>query len=194
MAPEEAWQARRREDVVSFFLNEHNFIHEKRLQKLIFLADLHSLQTTGKRLLDADFKPYYHGVFSDMISAGLQSMKGLLSQPDVAPDGRTTIVFLKPPKPYPTKTLGRAELNILRETFEAYKALTNEDLAELGKHSLLWDSAEFAQPFDYETYARDPAMRLTAEMAAAFENTEMAIERGTLKQYDSVEAMWAAMG
>ena len=70
-------KAEKLDNVIRYLLNQHSFLHEKRIQKLVFLADLQMLQTTGKRLVEADFKPYYHGVYSDDVLLALQSMADL---------------------------------------------------------------------------------------------------------------------
>ena len=187
----EGEMASKLEDVIRHLLNRSNYLHEKRIQKLIFLADLYCLQTTGRRLVAANFKPYHYGVHSDDVSLALQSMEGLRVSADTSPDGTPTVVFLRPSKPYATPHLTAHDRKILDEALVAYSRLTNEQLAQIGKTTLLWESTEFGQLFDYELYLKDPASRLSPEMMKAFEAAERAVSRGKLKKYATVEEMWA---
>jgi hypothetical protein len=186
-----ASDASRLEDLIRYFLNHHTYLHEKRIQKLIFLADLHSIETRGRRLVEADFKRYYHGVYSDRVSLALQSLEGVQARPDVAPDGSPTVVFLRPPRPLATPTLGPDEIAILDEVLKAYKTCTTEDLAEIGKATLLWESAAFAQVLDYDAFLRDPATRTSPAMKDAFESALAERRRGRPKSYAGVDEMIA---
>jgi len=178
-------------DVIRSLLNRHTHLHEKRIQKLVFLADLHSIQTRGKRLVEADFKRYYHGVYSEMVSLKLQGLEGVDVRPDIAPDGSATLAFLKPKKALPTPHLLKEDLLILEETLRACKSLSTEELAEIGKTTLLWESAEFGQPLDYDSYLRDPSTRLSPEMRKAFDAAIEERKRARPKSFGSVDEMYA---
>jgi hypothetical protein len=182
----------RLEDVIRYLLNHHTYLHEKRIQKLIFLADLHSIQSRGKRLVDADFKRYYHGVYSDRIALALQSLDGVQTRPDVGLDGAATFVFLRPRKPLLTPTLGPEDEAILKEVLAAYKACTTDDLAEIGKTTVLWETAEFDQQLDYDAFLKDPSSRLPPQMKDAFEAALAERKRGRPKAYADVDEMMAA--
>jgi hypothetical protein len=181
----------RLDDVIRYLLNHHTYLHEKRIQKLVFLADLHSIQTRGKRLVDAKFKRYYHGVYCDRISLALQSLDGVQTRPDIAPDGSPGFVFLRPKKPLGTPTLGPAEEAILSEVLAAYKGCTTDDLAEIGKATLLWKTAEFDQELDYEAFLKDPSSRLSPAMKDAFEGALVERRRGRPKSYADIDEMMA---
>lgn len=182
------------DNVIRYLLNQHSFLHEKRIQKLVFLADLQMLQTTGKRMVEADFKPFYHGVYSDDVLLSLQSMPDLKTGPDTAPDGRETVVFLREKRPYSVKGLTTDEKAVLDEIVSTYGRMSTDELAAIGKSTLLWESSDFGEPFDYAAYRSDPAMRVTPRMAKAFASTERLMAARKLKEYDTVEAMWADSG
>lgn len=182
---------RKLEDVIRFLLNHHTFLHEKRIQKLVFLADLHSIQTRGRRLVEADFKRYYHGVYSEKIALALQSLQGVDVRPDTGPDGAPTFVFLRPKKALPTPHITREDRKILEEILQAYKSLSTEELAQVGKSTLLWESAEFGEQLDYDAYLRDPSSRLTPQMKKAFEVAIEERRRGRPKTYATVDDMVA---
>lgn len=178
--------------MLRYLLNHHTFLHEKRIQKLVFLADLHSIQTRGTRLVDADFRRYYYGVYSERVALALQSLEGVSVRPDRGPDGSPTFVFLKPKEPLPTRRLTKEDEAILDEVLRAYKGVSTEDLAEMGKATLLWESAEFGQALDYEAYLKDPASRVTPAMKKAFESALAERRRARLKTFAGVDEMYAA--
>lgn len=176
------------EDLIKEILNRHSFLHEKRIQKLIFLADLHSIQTRGRRLVNADFKPYFHGVFSDDVHLALQNLKEARVSPDTAPDGRITIVFLGPEKPFKSR-LGKVDLQLLEDVLKAYKGLSTDELAQIGKHSLLWETTEHNEIFDYEAYMKNPASRTSPAMIRAYDATIRTATRQAPPAFDSIEAL-----
>jgi uncharacterized phage-associated protein len=175
-------------EVIKEVLNNHSYIHEKRIQKLLFLADLLSIQTRGNRLIDADFKPYYYGVFSDSVSLSLQSMKDVKTAVTRAPDGTDVLAFLKPDKPYKT-ALSTDQRKLVDETIVAYRQCSTEQLAEIGKHSLLWESSDHGQPFDYSKYLEDPTSRMSPAMTKAFVSAHRDSARGKLRTARTVREL-----
>jgi hypothetical protein len=176
------------EDVIKEILNAHSYIHEKRIQKLLFLADLYSIQTRGKRLIDADFKPYYYGVFSDKVSLALQTLSNVKTAFTEAPDGSEVLTFLRPEKPFRTG-MSAGDRKLIKLVLYVYRNQPTEMLADIGKHSLLWQSAEHGQPFDYAKYLADPAVRISPRMARAYHSARRAGLRGNLRTAPNVREL-----
>lgn len=179
-------ETERLQDFIRELLNRHSYLHEKRIQKLLFLADLHSIQMRGKRLFDADFKPYYYGVYSDDVSLALQSLGDAKVAAGTTAEGADILVFYKPDRPFKTN-LSAEEKRIIGETLSAYSGMTNEQLAQIGKHTVLWESREHGQPFDYESYLKNPLSRTPPAMVKAFVMAKAQEKAGKLHRAESVD-------
>lgn len=178
----------RLQEVIKELLNRHAYLHEKRIQKLVFLADLHSIQTRGKRLVEADYKPYYYGVYSDLVSVALQTLADVKVAVQQTVEGSETLVFYKSDKPFKTQ-LTPDDRRVIDEVMRTYATLSNEELAQIGKHTLLWESAEHGQPFDYESYLKDPLSRTPPAMVRAFEAAQKHAATGGLRVAKSVDEL-----
>jgi uncharacterized phage-associated protein len=181
----------RLEDVIRHLINLHNYLHEKRIQKLVFLADLRSIQSRGRRLVEADFKRYYHGVFSEQVALTLGSMQDLKTEPEMTLDNTVTVRYCRPDFPYQTPSLGEDDKRILNEIVAVYRKTTNEELADIGKSTRLWESVEFGQVFDYNSYLADPATPFSKGMGEAYERAVQQQQTGKLKTAPSVEELMA---
>ncbi len=175
-------------DVIRELLNRHAFLHEKRIQKLVFLADLHSIQTRGKRLVEVDFKKYYHGVYSEGIHLALQNLPDVRAAPETTIDGSETLVFLRPERPFPTQ-LSNEQLEVLTEATDAYRGFSTDQLAQIGKHTLFWENAEHGEEFDYAAYVADPSVRLSPAMGRAYDVAVEKQRKGELPAFSSAEAL-----
>lgn len=131
----------------------YNYLHEWRIQKLVFYADVLSLNRRGYRLTSAQFRKHYYGVFSDQVRDVLWHMADLDQRPDRTPTGRETVRFqvsgsLRVP------TLSKEDVRLIDEAHEATRDLSNEQLADWGKETTIWRVTEQGEPLDLESYAK----------------------------------------
>ncbi len=52
-------------EVVKGFLERYRYLHEYRIQKLVYLAEVVSVYERGRRLTELEFKPYMYGAYAD---------------------------------------------------------------------------------------------------------------------------------
>lgn len=139
------------QEVIRAFLQKYRFLHEWRLQKLIFYADLLSLSRRGKRITDVPYQRFHHGVYSENVKLALQQMDEVARIPDTTPDGKETVAFTLP-KTSRAPKLPREDLDLINEAHLATRSITNTDLAEWGKETSLWRGAKHGDVLDFEKY------------------------------------------
>jgi hypothetical protein len=142
----------RLQDVIRSFVARYNYLHEWRIQKLIFYADMLSLSRRGYRLTSAEFKKHFYGVFSSEIREELWKMTDLTQRPDKTPTGKETVRFqLQGSLSIPT--LSKEDIGLIDEAHEATRGLTNEQLADWGKETTLWRTTDQGATLDLRRYA-----------------------------------------
>lgn len=68
-------ESERLRQLIMGLLNRHRFLHQYRLQKLVYLAELlYTERTNGDRLTDARYKPYRFGAYSEDVDDMLQEV------------------------------------------------------------------------------------------------------------------------
>ena len=72
--------------MIRSFVARYRYLHEWRLQKLVFYADLLSLSRRGYRLTAAQFRRHHYGVYSEQVHEALMTMDNLESHEDRTPD------------------------------------------------------------------------------------------------------------
>jgi len=141
----------RLQDVIRSFVARYNYLHEWRIQKLVFYADMLSLSRRGYRLTSAEFKKHFYGVFSSEVREELWKMEDLTQRPDKTPTGKDTVRFqLQGSLSAPT--LSREDVSLIEEAHQATRELTNEQLADWGKETTLWRTTDQGATLDLRTY------------------------------------------
>jgi uncharacterized protein YwgA len=141
----------RLQDVIKSFVARYNYLHEWRIQKLVFYADLLSLSRRGYRLTSADFKKHFYGVFSSNIREELWKMSDLTQRPDKTPTGKDTKRFQLQGS-LVLSTLSKEDISLIEEAHEATRDLTNEQLADWGKETTLWRTTDQGALLDLRGY------------------------------------------
>lgn len=141
----------RLQDVIKSFVARYNYLHEWRIQKLVFYADLLSLSRRGYRLTSADFKKHFYGVFSSNIREELGKMTELDRRPDKTPTGKDTVRF-QLRRSLLVPTLSKEDICLIEEAHEATRDLTNEQLADWGKETTIWRTTDQGAPLDLRQY------------------------------------------
>ena len=141
-------------NVIRAYLKLYRYLHEWRIQKLLFYADVHSLNSRGTRLTRAPFKRYTYGVYSRAIATALSEMSDLKRSPDVAPDGRETVKYSLP-EGDKVSGISDEEWRIITEAHEATRAMTTQDIADWGKQTDLWRNSSFGDLLDFDRYAKE---------------------------------------
>lgn len=142
----------RLQDVIRSFVARYNYLHEWRIQKLVFYADLLSLSRRGYRLTSAKFTKHFYGVFSSDIREALRGMADLTRQPDKTPTGKITVRFQFQGSLH-IPTLSREDISLIEEAHQATRDVPNEQLADWGKETTLWRTTEQGALLDLQRYA-----------------------------------------
>lgn len=149
------------DDVVRGFLSHYNFLHEFRLQKLVYLADVIYKIASGDRLTNADFTPYMYGSYSEDLHKTLEELEKNEAIP-TEPDwqyGKTVTKFLgeKNPKvnsessPYKIDGgLDRPERELIEGIFQALEGVSSEDLGKWSKDTYLYENGDFGEDMPFE--------------------------------------------
>jgi uncharacterized phage-associated protein len=131
-------------EVIIEFLSKYEGLYEKRVQKLIFYAEVKTALKTGQRLTDATFMPYDYGPYSKAVRKALNELsdEGRVSIRDngqyaTALDGGD----LSPKKKY---LIGRLH--------EDTKRMSTDELVDRAKDTWLWKNFEYEEKMDFATY------------------------------------------
>ena len=142
----------RLQDVIRSFVARYNYLHEWRVQKLVFYADLLSLSRRGYRLTSAAFTKHFYGVFSSDIREALRSMADLTRRPDKTPTGRDTVRYQFQGSLH-VPTLSKEDIILIEEAHQATRDIPNEQLADWGKETTLWRTTDQGAVLDIQRYA-----------------------------------------
>lgn len=144
--------------LIEGLLEEHNFLHEYRLQKLVYLAELlYAERTDGDNLTDANFKPYRYGAYSEDVK---KKLKEISKNPEIKAEynrkyGNDTCTY----KPNNLNKNLPKEINELIEVvLNLSRHVSNEDLAKWSKSTYLFKETDYDDEMnfkDYIDYLRD---------------------------------------
>lgn len=142
------------EDLLVGFLSNYDFLHEYRLQKLVYAAELlHAEEEGGDPLVGAGFKPYMYGSYSERVADTLDaidSRRDIVVRPDFHHGKRTDAYRFDGGD---TPDLPDHAEDIVDRLHEATKSVTNEELAEWSKESWLYRETDYDEPMDFAEYA-----------------------------------------
>ena len=138
-------------EVIKEFLSYMDFAYNFRLQKQVFYGELWCLNNYGKRLTDADFKPYFHGSFSEDIETALEEMRadGEVEYVNVEKQDGWTFEYKR------HETGGRlspGKKEIIKEIYGEVRGLKSKQLAQLSKQNWLFRDTEMGESMDFDRY------------------------------------------
>ena len=134
-------------EVIREFLGHYSYLHEFRIQKLVYLLDLLSTLENNHRITDADFKPYMYGSYSEDIRDTLGELSSEIETELDLQHGEIT-----------TKYLGNSDGGAVRqETKELIERVVetadgekNTDLGKWSKDTWLYKSTEYGRQMNFE--------------------------------------------
>jgi len=140
------------QDLIMGFLSTHRFLHQFRLQKLIYLAELMYFEKHNKRLSDSEYRPYMYGAYSDDVDEALSELKshpGIKTETSHRYDGKKTSYSadLEPDLPDDVHALIQAVTNVTRK-------MSSEDLAEWSKSTYLFEETDFNDEMKFKEYKK----------------------------------------
>jgi uncharacterized protein YwgA len=144
-------------EIIKAFLRKYRYLHEFRLQKLVYLVEIISKLERKSRITDADYKPYMYGVFSQDVRDVLSDLESdLPNEPDWQ-YGKTTTKFIGAKGGVPAEKFQHQENDIdyewLDEVTEAIqtstKGISSEDLGKWSKNSWLYENTQYDSEMDF---------------------------------------------
>ncbi|AAV47143.1 unknown [Haloarcula marismortui ATCC 43049] len=140
------------QEVIKAFLQTHQFLHQYRLQKLIYLAELmYREKHEGRPLTEAEYKPYMYGAYSEDVDDTLSELRG---DPEVKAENQHRYRNSK------TTYKGEIEdLDIPSDVEDLVEVVTNmtrrmssDDLAQWSKSTYLFDETDYNDEMEFEKY------------------------------------------
>jgi len=144
--------------VLQEFLRHNHFLHEFRVQKLVYLADLVSKLKRGERLTDADFKPYMYGSYSENLRNTINSSQDELPTGKDRHYGNVTTVFYggntdkgRSAGVFEQPALQDEEAQeIIEAVLEAIDGWRSEELGDWSKESWLYENTPYDEEMDFD--------------------------------------------
>ncbi|NLV10698.1 DUF4065 domain-containing protein [Halomicrobium mukohataei] len=145
------------DDVIRGFLSRNEFLHEFRLQKLIYLAELVAQKEHERRLTDADYKPFMFGAYSEDVSNQLEDIESEANTRAATHHGKVVTEFLDPDQEPETSSEVEDILDKVQNHVQA-KKISSKDFGQWSKESWLYENTPFEREMSFERYqteARD---------------------------------------
>jgi len=158
------------DEVIRGFLSRNKYLHEFRLQKLVYLAELLAVQEQEERLTDADYKPYMYGAYSEDVADTLSDMKPDAATKATTHHGKLVTAFVEPDK---NPELDGTVEEILDRVHERVKdtRIPNDDFGEWSKESWLYKNTPFDHRMNFLRY-RDEASDALGQDLSRFDLEE----------------------
>lgn len=151
MSSGEATQRNREEvkEIIRGFLSRNEFLHEFRLQKLVYLAELISAAEREERLTDADYKPYMYGAYSEDVSKALKEMDDSIETKADLRHGKVVTSYRSRGD---SPELSDDIEDILDRVQSLVANLSSEELGEWSKETWLYENTPYGEPMNFEKY------------------------------------------
>lgn len=134
--------------IIRELLERYDFLHEFRIQKLVYLADLVSKIERGERLTEADFKPYMYGSYSEEIRDTLQELEEEVPN---EPDYQYGNVTTKYTGSGGGETVSSDDIEeIIERVKKATSGWSSEELGDWSKESWLYENTDYGSDMNFD--------------------------------------------
>lgn len=133
-------------ELIKEFLSRYQFLHEKRVHKLLFYSEIYSLQNHNERLSAADFKPYDYGPYAELIRDVLYEMEQ---------DNEIAISYRNGQVHFKTNTAGKIsddKRDIIDNIHDETCSMQTRELVAFAKSTPLWRNHDYDEQIDFEEY------------------------------------------
>ena len=139
-------------EIVKEFLSNYRYLHEFRIQKLMYFAELYTIDNYEQRLSDATWKPYMYGSFSEDVRTAVQRLEegNEVDTETVRRDGSKTTKYIG----YGISggDISKAKKLIVNRVHQQFKSKSNDELGDESKESWLYQDQKFDTPMDFGKY------------------------------------------
>lgn len=154
-------------DIIVFFTYKTQYLTEIRLNKLIYLAELYSIEKLGKRLLDIDFFSYHYGPYSPDIATVGEAISGedITIEYEPTNTGYNATFYKTTQDKTCVKHITEKEFEVLDDIVRDFKYKSTPQIVDAAKNSEPYLETNFADVIDLDKYKKD--------MDAIYRNNEL---------------------
>jgi len=135
--------------VIKEFLSKYRYLYEFRVQKLVFYAEVYTIDNYERRLTDASWKPYIYGSFSEDVRVAVRELD--VPTQTVYRNGDETIKYLN--KGLSGQHLENvAKREILDRVHQRTRNQSTEDLAQFSKNHWLFEHTDYESVMSFTKY------------------------------------------
>lgn len=140
------------QEIIKEFLSKYRYLHEFRIQKLMYFAELYTIDNYEKRLSDATWKPYMYGSFSEDVRTAVERLEDSneIDTEIVRRDGGRTTKYLG--HGISGGSISTAKKRIVARVHQRFKSKSNDELGDESKTSWLYENQEFNSKMDFSEY------------------------------------------
>ena len=143
-------------DIIVYFTFKTDYLTEIRLTKLIYIAEIHSIEKFGRRLLGVDFLNYYYGPWSQEISFAGE----ILSGGDILIEFDTTLhgydaSFFKPNVDKTTIDLSEEDVSILDGVLNDWGFKKTPEIIDYAKSTFPYKNSEFGELINFDEHIEE---------------------------------------
>lgn len=144
-------------DIIVYFTYNTKYLTEIRLNKLIYLAELYSIEKLGKRLLDIDFISYHYGPYSPDIATIGEAISGedITIEYELANTGHYANFYRTTQEKTCVKHLTVEEFGVLGDIVRDFKYGSTPQIVEAAKRSEPYLKTNFGDVIDLDKYKKD---------------------------------------
>lgn len=153
------------EGIIKAFLSHHKFLHEYRLQKLVYLLELYHVSKNGEPLNSADFKPFMYGAYSEDVSSTLEELEDEISTKKDIHHGKRTKVYLGHNV---DADVSEEISDLIQNICKATNNLSNDDLAKWSKQTQLFETTPYGDTMEIHKYSNQSKQDLKSELIEDF--------------------------
>lgn len=177
-------------NVLQFLISKSDYLTEKRMQKLFYIAEIEYIQKYGKRFSDVTFISHKHGMYSFDIKYLLDTLED---------EGKITSVFKKTKDGYdaqffhPNKRKIIIELNdkrieILNAIIKNFIFRSTEEIIKFAKSTKPYKTTPLGKKIDLERYAEecfDDSLLRDKKITSDIIESEREYKKGVFTKFDS---------
>lgn len=152
-------------EIIKGFLEKYRYLHEYRLQKLIYIAELVSLLEQDERLTSLRYKPYMYGSYADNLPDALEDLQSEIDTKTDLHHGEVTTAYLgKGVK----ADLTSETQDIIDRVHQVTASKSNDELGEWSKETFLYQSTEYGKPMRFHRILQQSNEKIRAELENEF--------------------------
>lgn len=128
-------------------------LYEKRMHKLVFYGEIYTAQNHGERLTSADFMPYHHGPYSEVLRECLNELVDENRIGRVDEDDKCR--YLSNGE---RGHLSEEKYSLISEILNEAGEMSTDELVQFSKCTWLWRNFQHQEVFDFDEYIDEVVM------------------------------------